>query len=173
MKYFIALLVAATIWLVNPALAEQITSYAPSVTTSRVSTSQLDKTDATFALVPGLSIDISANASYVCRVHLSGTSGATGGYRVGLIGTNGLSSVTSYSATTDVWNGTVAVGRATITAWSTTNNSSAAVFTDIYIVTGFVTTVGGTLNVNFSQTVINATPSSVFINSTFDCTRVS
>jgi hypothetical protein len=138
-----------------------------------VSTSQLDKTsNVSLSTVPGLSIALTAGKTYTCRTWLSVTSGAAGGFNIGLVGSGGLTA-TLYRFNTQAWNGSTIAASGTATALNSSNINNAAIYTDIFIQGSIVVNAAGTLNVQAAQSASNATTSSVFQGSSFYCKRVN
>jgi hypothetical protein len=138
-----------------------------------VSTSQLDKTsNVSLSTVPGLSIALTAGKTYTCRTWLSVTSGAAGGFNIGLVGSGGLTA-TLYRFNTQAWNGSTIAASGTATALNSSNINNAAIYTDIFIQGSIVVNAAGTLNVQAAQNTSNATTSSVFQGSSFYCKRVN
>lgn len=139
-----------------------------------VSTADLSKTnDAALATITGLSLALTGGKTYNCRGHIHGVSGATGGVKVALTASGGLTA-TSLSATAMTLNGAAFVtsGVATITALGTIIGV-AAIYSDMYIDMGIVVNVGGTLLVQGAQQASNATTTTFLKNSTFQCIRVN
>jgi hypothetical protein len=140
-----------------------------------ISTSTLTKTsDAALATVPGLSQALTAGKTYSCRGHLTGVSGASGGIKVALVASGGL------TATSTTWTGLTYAGvglltSITVTALGGANPVAATtqVYSDLYIDGSITVGVAGTINVQAAQNTSNGTATTVLQGSTFSCTRVN
>jgi hypothetical protein len=154
-----------------PVIVQQITDALD--TSYKVSTSQLDITSSTtFVTVPNLSLPLAAGKTYYCRGYFPVTSGATGGLKMALVGSNGLGA-TSYRMGVIAWNGTILVNQGSSNTFGGTLLNTSAVYSDVSIEGALVVSTGGTINVQAAQNVSNATPTSVFLNSSFYCKRTT
>jgi hypothetical protein len=146
---------------------------ATSVLTSdlnSVVTAQFDKTSsASYSNVPGLSATLAAGGTYKFRAVLSVTSGA-GGISCALGGT---ATATSVAATGWVYNGATIVNSQKTTSATGAVGSFTGTTTDVIIEGAFVVNAAGTLTIRFAQNASNAATSSVLINSTLECIRIS
>lgn len=172
----------ATPTAVTNADSASVSSYVDGPTTSisdvvnsnfLVATSTLTKTsDAALATVVGLSQSLLAGKTYNCFGHLNGVSGATGGVKVALVASGGLTA-TSARFTGFTWNGITAVAQTTVTALGSNIVNNAAIYSDIYINGAIVVNVAGTINVQAAQSVSNGTSTTVLLGSTFACVRTN
>lgn len=120
------------------------------------STATLSKTnDAALANIVGLSIPLTAGATYNMRLRLNGTSGATGGVKVSLAGSG--FGITTMNVTTWNYNGTTLNAVTNVTALGTALTDVAAVYTDIVAEGTFVVATGGNLIVQGAQHASNGT----------------
>ncbi|HEV8679338.1 MAG TPA: hypothetical protein VGQ90_08180, partial [Stellaceae bacterium] len=139
----------------------------------QVSSATLTKTsDTALAIIPGLSQALTAGKTYHCRGHLTGTSGTSGGIKVALVATSGLSA-TQTTFTGYTWNGTTAVANTTVTALGSNIAANTAVYSDLYIDGSILVNAGGTINVEGAQNASNSTPTTVLQGSTFSCVRTN
>jgi len=136
-------------------------------------TSQLDKTsNTTLATVTGLSAVLVAGKTYNIEGWLSTTAGASGGLKVALVASGGLTA-TSCRFQAFAWNGTTAVANTTVTSLGSNIVANTAVVTDVYIKGSIVVNAGGTINVQAAQNASNGTTTSVFVGSTFSARRIN
>jgi hypothetical protein len=137
------------------------------------STAQLSAASTTtLAVVAGLSQALTAGKTYVCRAHLTVSTGsASAGAKAALVATGSLTA-TSISYTVQVWSGITLSANTTTTTLGTAVGATAAV-TDIYIEGAIVVNAAGTINVQAAQNVSNVTATLFPINSTFQCVRVN
>lgn len=138
-----------------------------------VSTAQLDKTsNTTLATITGLSVALVAGKTYFIKGWLSTTAGASGGIKVALVASGGLTA-TSCRFQAYAWNGTTAVANTTVTALGSNIVANTAVITDVYIEGSIVVNAAGTINLQAAQNASNGTTTSVFAGSTLECTRAN
>lgn len=134
-------------------------------------TTQLDKTsDATLAPLVGMLATV-IPGTYRIRVFLAGTAGGSGGWKLGfsLVGTV----ITSWGMTgTALTAAAVAVQRTTTTTTQTSLISTTAANLSGYIEGTAVIGTGGTMQLQFAQNASNATPSSIFTDSSMEFTRI-
>lgn len=136
-------------------------------------TAQLDKTtDTTLAAVTGLSVTLVAGKTYILDGWLSTTAGASGGLKVALVASGGLT-ITSGRYGAVALNGTTTVANTTVTALGSNIVANTAVVTDVEIGGTIVVNAGGTLTVQAAQNASNATTTSVFANSHLMARRIS
>lgn len=129
--------------------------------------------DTALATVTGLTLSLTAAKTYNCNGHLTVTaSGASGGVRVALSASDGLTA-TSASFTAANYNGTTNNARSTTTSLGVAIGGATAVATDIYIDGAIVVNEAGSISVSASQNASNATTTTVGKNSTFYCVRVN
>lgn len=138
-----------------------------------VSSATLSKTsDTTLAVVPGLTQTLTAGKTYSCHGHLTGTSGASGGLKVSLVGTGGLTA-TQATFTGFTWNGTTVVSNTTASALGANIVGNTAVYSDVWIDGSIVVNAAGTINVEAAQNTSNTTATTVLQGSTFSCVRTN
>ncbi len=136
-------------------------------------TAQLDKTsNTTLADVTGMSVVLQAGKAYILDGWLSTTAGASGGLKVQLVASGGLS-ITSGRYGAIALNGTTTVANTTVTALGTNIVANNAVITDVDISGVLVVNAGGTLTVQAAQNTSNGTTTSVFANSYLMAKRIS
>jgi hypothetical protein len=138
----------------------------------RASATLTATSNTTLATVTGLTQALTAGKTYVCSGHLSTSSGSSGGFKLALVATGGLTA-TSASFTGFAWNAITAVAQTTVTALGSNIVANTAVVTDVYINGAIVVNVAGTINVQAAQNVSNGTATTVLLNSTFACVRVN
>jgi hypothetical protein len=139
-----------------------------------VSTSELDSTTTTPAVITGLSIPLTAGKTYSCLGHVVLTNpNTTAGAKVALVASAGLSA-TSMSYSVLGYNGTTLnVNPAAATSLGT-YEGSGALYTDFYITGSIVVNAGGTINVYGEQNAQYTTTATKFlINSNLSCVRVN
>lgn len=137
------------------------------------STTQLSATsNTTLATVTGLSIPLLAAQTYSCFGHLTGTAGASGGLKVALVASGGLTA-TSITATAHDWNGLTQNTNTTVSALASNIVASTAIYTDVDFTAEIVVNAAGTINVQAAQNVSNATATTVNVGSTFACVQVT
>jgi hypothetical protein len=146
----------------------------PVMSDYKTCTAQLDKTSSTtYAGITGLSIALTAGATYIIQGWLSTTSGAAGGLKVKLFASGGLTA-TSIRAVAIAWNSTTVVSNvAATTSLGANLVATNAVITDVYISGSIVVNVAGSMVVQAAQNTSDGTTTSVFANSNFSCTRVA
>jgi hypothetical protein len=138
-----------------------------------VSSATLTKVNnTTLAVVPGLSQALTGGKTYHCRGHLTGTAGASGGIKVALVATGGLTA-TQATFTGFAWNGTTAVANTTATALGSNIAANTAVYSDVWIDGSIVVNAAGTINVEAAQNASNGTATTVLQGSTFSCVRTN
>lgn len=138
-----------------------------------ICTAQLDKaTNTTLATATGLSIALVAGKTYFIKGWLSTTSGASGGLKIALIASGGLTA-TSARFQAFAWNGTTAVANTTVTALASNIVANTAIITDVYIEGSIVVNAAGTVNVQMAQNASDAATSSIFAGSTFAAVRIN
>lgn len=138
-----------------------------------ICTAQLDKaTNTTLATAIGLSVALVAGKTYFIKGWLSTTAGATGGLKIALIASGGLTAtIARFQAF--AWNGTTAVANTTVTALASNIVANTAVITDVYIEGSIVVNAAGTINVQMAQNASDAATSSIFTGSTFSAVRIN
>jgi hypothetical protein len=140
-----------------------------------VSTATLTKTtDAALATVTGLSIPLTAGASYNCWGHITGVSGATGGVQLALNAGGGSLTATTFTASAILYNGATPVisKMTTVTALGVIM-TNASIYSDISFTAAIKVNAAGNLVVQGAQAVSNATSTTFLVGSTFACMRAS
>lgn len=144
----------------------------PYITSFKVSTAPLSKTDTNFATVTGLAVALAAGKTYNCAGHLTVTAApAAGGIKVTLANADTLTA-TSASFTAANYNGTTTNARSTTTTLGSAIGAATATATDIDISGAIVVNAAGTLAVQAAQNAASGT-TTVGANSTFSCVRVN
>ena len=142
-----------------------------SANTTAVSSTQLDKTsDATLANVVGLSQTV-VPGTYKFTIHLAGTAGASGGWKVAFNYTTAvLGSIesTGYAYTASA----VALTHTTTTTTQTSLIATTAANIAGDIEGTMVVTTGGTVQLQFAQNASNGTASSIYVGSYMQFTRI-
>jgi hypothetical protein len=140
----------------------------------KVNSSTLSKTsDTGFATVPGLTVSLAAGKTYSCYGRLTVTaSDALGGIKVTLANADTLSA-TSISMTASNFNGATTNARSTATALGSAIGAATAVVTDVQVDAAIVVNAAGTIALRAAQNASSATATTVGINSSFHCNRVS
>lgn len=141
---------------------------------TRICTSLLSKTnDTALELVPGMSVALQAGKAYGIRIWLCVSSGASGGVKVALVGTNGLTA-TTYRAGSRIYSGT-AINLFTADVTTLGNNVAAqtAIETDVEIDGYILVNAAGTLEVQFAQNASNGTASTCKLGSYMTLTRAT
>lgn len=135
-------------------------------------TTQLDKTsDTTLANVVGL-VQTVVPGTYKFHVHLAGTSGASGGWKVAFKYTN--TALTSIESTGYAYTASgVAVTHTTTTTDQTSLIATTAANIGGVIEGVMVVSTGGTVQLQFAQNASNSTASSVYVGSTMQFTRIN
>lgn len=137
------------------------------------STAQLDKTsNTTLALITGLSAPLVAGKTYNVEGWLSTTAGASGGLKVALVASGGLTA-TSARFQAFAFNGTTLVANTTVTALGSNIVANTAVITDVFIKGSVVVNAAGTIEVQAAQNASNGTTTSVFVGSIFSAKRIN
>lgn len=122
----------------------------------------------TYANVTSLSLALSAAKTYVCRAVLSLTSGASGGVKVRLKDSGGLT-VTGVWQDARGYNGNTVQGAGSSTSFSADLLNTAAVYTDAVIEWTIIVNAAGTLSLQMAQQTSNGTTSSVLPLSSMRC----
>lgn len=135
-------------------------------------TTELDKTsDATLANVVGL-VQTVVPGTYKFSIHLAGTAGASGGWKVAFNYTTAvLSSIesTGYAYTASA----VAVTHTTTTTTQTSLIATTAANIAGDIEGTMVVTTGGTVQLQFAQNASNGSASSIYVGSYMQLTRIN
>ncbi|NBW10895.1 MAG: hypothetical protein EBR82_22985 [Caulobacteraceae bacterium] len=147
----------------------QVTDLQP--TTWKRSTAQLDMTSNTTPVaITGLSVTVTAGATYVFDGYVTGTANASGGAKVAI---GGSATATTFNVNAENFNGTTTNARSSTTTLGTSVGGATAVFTDIKVSGTIVVNAGGTLTLTFAQNASFGTASSAFVGSWFRVTRVA
>jgi hypothetical protein len=137
-----------------------------------VATSTLTKTtDTALATIPGLSIALTAGKTYYCHGHIFGVANASGGIKMALVGTGGLTATTSNFGVT-IFNGAAAIGDAQAILGNTLAGLTAA-YSSAILDGSITVNVAGTLNVQGAQNASFATSTTFLAGSTFGCWRTN
>jgi hypothetical protein len=138
------------------------------------SSTQLDKTtDTTLAAIDGLSIALTAGATYRVRAFLPCTSGASGGVKVTL-DTSDTLTLTSSDLTGIVLNTAVAPRIVHTTAGLATNVAEInQVAMAVQIEGTLIVNAAGTLIVKGAQNTSNGTTTSFYVGGTLEVTRIA
>jgi hypothetical protein len=135
-------------------------------------TTELDKTtDTTLANVVGL-VQTVAVGTYYFEIDLTGTAGASGGWKVAFNYTTAVLSAlnaTGYAFTAAA----VAVQATTTTTTQTSLISDTAAVIGARIVGTMIVTTGGTVQLQFAQNASNGTASSIYVGSTMKFIRIA
>jgi hypothetical protein len=126
--------------------------------------------DTALANVTGLGHILAAGGRYSCRGHLSVTNGSSGGIKVTLGASAGMT-VSNFSQTVRVFNGTTVQANGTNTALGTAAIAITALATDVFIDAGVEVNASGNITVQVAQNVSDATPLTILRDSTFQCWR--
>lgn len=137
-----------------------------------VSSATLDRTTTAFALIPGLTMTLTAGKAYNCYGHLTVTAAPAGGGIKVTLATPDTLTVTSMSMTAANFNGTTTNARSTATSLGTAIGGATATSTDVHIDAGIVVNAAGTLQVQAAQNAASGT-TTVGTNSTFNCKRTT
>lgn len=141
----------------------------PIFSDEKVCTSTLTKTgNTTMANITGLSVDLTAGATYNFTAHLTGTASASGGVKVQMSGTCTATSIT-YTAWN--YNGSTINAVGTATSLNSALGATAA-YTDIMIEGSIAVNSAGTLTVQGAQNVAVGT-TTFLVNSNLSVRRVS
>ena len=138
-------------------------------------TTQTDATsNTTLADITGLTgISLVAGATYAYEIRLSGTAGASGGWKVAFNYTT--ATLTSLQSQSVAFSAAAVVTGTQVTTTTTQTSliaSTAAHLAGIIYGT-LVVNAAGTLAVQFAQNASNATASSIYVGSTASFTRIS
>ena len=139
----------------------------------RVST-QFDKTNTTLATVTGLQVDVIAGSTYYFKATLHITADATGGHKVAIAGSGGLTATSIIYQVNSLSNSADAIiiaNRLTALGGAGAGHAGS---TEVYCeIEGTITVnAAGTLLVQFAQNAANGT-SSVLVGSTFVVHRIA
>ncbi len=138
-----------------------------------VSTSTLTKTsDTTLALVPGLSVALTAGGTYRISVHLEGTGANSGGLKA-VLATADTLTLTSGLLRGRNRNGTADNASTLITALGSDFSNATTAYTDVTLEGTIVVNAAGTLEVQVAQATSNATSSTVTQGSWLEVKRLS
>lgn len=136
------------------------------------STAQLDATsNTTLADIPGLIATV-VPGSYLARLHLTGTAGASGGWKTAFKYTGTVLSaltMTGYAYTASA----VAVAATTTATDQASQIAATTAYIGAIVEGSIVVTTGGTIKAQFAQNASNGTPSSIYVGSTMELIRVA
>lgn len=138
----------------------------------RCSSTLTATSNTTLATATGLSINLTAGATYRIRGHLYGTAAAAGGLKAQLIASNSLS-LTSAEITGVNYNGVTTNARTTVTALAADFANSNAAYTDCEFEGTLVVNAAGTINLQAAQNTSNASSTTVLAGSFMEVRRIS
>ena len=144
------------------------------VSASAVASGTLTATsNATLAIVPGLTVPVVSGATYIFEIYLQGVSGATGGLKVSLYGSSTTATFTAGYADSWLYNGTTIAGQTQTQAASGNQISTAAIYSTATITGSITVNAGGNFAVMAAQVASNGTSTTVLPGSYLMVTRVS
>lgn len=170
----IPLLAGQSLFLFSPVAGVWFTASPAAGSQSLVSrsTTQLDATsNTTLANIAGLVATVTPG-SYLVRLHLTGTAGASGGWKTAFKYTGTVLSaltMTGYAYTASA----VAVAATTTTTDQASIIAATTAYIGAIIEGSIVVTTGGTIQAQFAQNASNGTPSSIYVGSTMELIRVA
>ncbi len=131
----------------------------------KMCSTQVDVTSSTaLVTVTGCTHKLQSGGKYMFEAFITGTAGASGGAKVAIAGSGGLTA-TQFSCTARNYNGATLNANTTTTTLGTAVGGATAAMTDINVYGTITVGVGGVLTLQIAQNASNGTATSAYVGS--------